>query len=116
MAKHPCPPEAQEASDAFIKLRAACDKVEELALVALTKERIAFAAMLAIEPKLLAMDNGPMEEKLYGLAAVGAKGRSMHLAGSRMMRRFFVLPVPSPYEHDDRPESVAVKVKMPRRR
>jgi len=117
MAKLPCPPECQEASLAFQELRAAADDVEVKALIALTKARIAITAMLSANDKMLVMDSGPLEEKLYGLAATGAKGRSMHLVGSRMMRRNnFELPVKGPYGPDDRPESVAVKVKMPRRR
>lgn len=115
--KLPCPPECQEASLAFQKLREACDTVEVLALEALTKARLGLVAMFKANDKMLVMDSGPMEEKLYGLAATGAKGRSMHLVASRMMRRNnFELPVKGPYGHDDRPESVPVKVKMPRRR
>lgn len=117
MAKHPCPPECQEASIAFQELRAAADQVEVLALVALTKARVAIAAMLGIEPKMLVMDSGTMEGLLYDLAKTGPLGRKMHKAGSVLMRRNnFELPVPGPYAHDTRPESVAVKVKMPRRR
>src|SRR3989304_1383825 len=107
MAKHPCPASCQEASLAFQELRAYCDEVEVKALNALTKARIAFAEMVALEPTVLVMDIGPLAEKPYGLAATGAKARSMHKVGSRIMRNNnFALPVPGPYAHDDRPESV----------
>lgn len=117
MAKLPCPPECQEASLAFQKLREACDNVEVLALDALTKARLGIVAMLAANDKMLVMDSGTMECLLYDLAKTGPAGRKMHKAGSRLMRsNNFELPVKGPYAHDDRPEFVAVKVKMPRRR
>lgn len=117
MAKLPCPPSCQAASDKFVKLRIACDEVEVLALEAMTAARVAITDMLKLAPTMLVMDSGPMEEKIYSLAATGAKGRSMHRLGSKLMRsNNFELPVPGAYGPDNRPESVAVKVKMPRRR
>lgn len=117
MARHPCPSECQEASDAFIELRLACEQVEILALTALTKARIAVNSMLEKEPTMLVMSSGPLEEKLYLLAKVGAQARSMHLAGSKLMRsNGFSLPNPPPYTHDTRPENAEVFQKLHHRR
>lgn len=116
-SKHPCPSSCQDASEAFLKLRNKCDEVEVLALEAMTAMRIGKTEMMGIEPRVMSAATGEGEEMIYQLAAVPGLARHMHYFFSEFMRKYnFELPKPPAYGHDDRPETVAVKIKTPRRR